>query len=538
LILDVEEEHARGHADLGGREETIPRVLIAEPSVRSVVSGEDRRQRAPEAGLGGGEFGRPKASTRIRVEQLGQDLRVRHELRPYHAGATLVALVGSVTFGAACTRPASPNADGRLPAVARSLPAGAVSAGAAPAALPMPWSLGGRDELCVFAPGRRLHCASPALSPRNGSVAWNARAAAPAPDGLDVVEALSSTLLRTTAGVVRDHGAPVAHDIASLDGHPYLVSTNGAALVLDDGGDPGSREVRTIRADLVRGLPPVTRIETSGFHTCAQTRSGEVFCWIEPRFWFSDELEKPVAPKLVRLALPDRAADMIVQPWLSVCVRTVAGNVFCNATPPTERCDLSGSSTIRCGRPKSPEHGSPLAKGSYDPRAVFARPLVAFGVDEATSLVGFRRRLFSDHDVRSMVTTQFAEGGCARRRDGGVRCFVRDDCIPERPWRTFDVEGVPAEGTLTAGADDAYVVEDGIVTTWSRRSTCPDRVDRAQTKPKVFGAKVASIGGGTFIAENDTVFVGVDCAALATGELRCWRTDGAIGDDVSVRFEH
>jgi hypothetical protein len=213
---------------------------------------------------------------------------------------------------------------------------------------------------------------------------------------------------------------------------------------------------------------------------------------------------------------------MLVQPWLTVCARMENGGVACTTPPATDRCDLRGPTTLRCGRDDA-------RRDAYDPRGVLAQAPTPLAIEDAVALAGFQRMVYTEHDTASMTVTEHEEGGCVRTASGGVRCFVRDPCEQARPWRTFDVDGTPKTGEVVLGADDGYVAEGSSLATWSRKRACdaPFQARRAVTWRR-FGADVTSVTGGVFVANVEKAVYAIDCATLASGEVSCWSGAGPV----------
>ncbi len=397
------------------------------------------------------------------------------------------------------------------------------------------WKIGGEPQLCFFASDRGAFCASPNETSAGITLAPRRYAA----EG--VMEVGRHGCVRTNANV--QCGDRVFSGIESAEGYPYLVAADGSVTVAENGdGD----EVHALRSRAVRALPPIKRVVATDFHACALTRDdGAVYCWVESRFWFNDAVEKPVEPKPTKLRVAARVRDLLVAPWLSVCVLTEDQSVSCNTPPPTDACVLRGAREVLCGVGKTHVGAETVLKApTYDPRAIFNLPLTSVGVSSATSLHAYRRLLYSEHNAtRSMDLADFAEGGCATRADKKVQCWSRELCQPGQPWRAALVEGLPATTDIALGGDDGYAIVAGGLYQWTRDaapcSSDGPKVQRPLTaRLHPLPRPATAVGGGVFAAERVKAFIGVDCAAMDDNSFRCWTSGASGGRDVPVaRFE-
>lgn len=347
---------------------------------------------------------------------------------------------------------------------------------------------------------------------------------------------------RTTDGVAVCHGREVARGVKSVAGAPYLLRDDGTVVVVRD-RDPAAAGVDALREAAVRKLPPLERLVAAEHATCGLTRSSQVWCWPEPAYPYTMEIQVPVEPRPLRVPGLTDVVDLTLMPWLTLCVRTRAGAVLCSAAPSraTDLCVLLGKSDVRCGPQDTGPRGPPgLAGAGYDPRRIFELALLRVpgldGADPATTLSAYARLAYQNRESeRRIYVSDLDEGGCARLASGAVRCWERDPCATRTPWRSSLVEGLPRGlARVALGANDGYgLTGEGALYTWARRSPRGRPTDDC-TKASAFALSAervalrepaVDIAGGTFVIEAEPMFAGVDCVTLASGKITCWRTD-------------
>jgi hypothetical protein len=348
---------------------------------------------------------------------------------------------------------------------------------------------------------------------------------------------------RDAASVVRCKGKEIARGIRSIEGFPYLLREDGT---IDVAAAESTASEQEARERVVRGVPPLDRIVATDHAACGLTRSPDkhVWCWAEPLYPFSDDVEKPATRAAKEVPGLAGVTDLFLQPWLTLCVSTGGGRVFCSAPPPAETsvCVLRGSKDVRCGA-QTPGPGGPpdLVGPGYDPRGLLERPLLAVpDVEGATAIVSYKRLAYQmGESPRRFYVSDIDEGGCTRERDGQVRCWERDPCSSKAPWRSARVEGLSEKSRdLVLGAHDGYASgEGGELFRFPRRDV--ERSTEGCAKPSApltihassmrLPGRVTRISGGMFIAAREKAFIGVDCASLESGEDFCWRS-GPLSD--------
>jgi len=364
----------------------------------------------------------------------------------------------------------------------------------------------------------------------------------------------------STGGVALCNREAKVHGITSVSGAPYLLRTDGTVTVAHE--DPSGRSAFSpmdpredaFREAAAKKLPPMARLVATDHATCGLSLQGDVWCWPEPSYPFSREVQAPLAPVPAKVPGLGNAVELTLMPWLTLCVRTAAGLVHCSApqSRTTDVCILQGKSSIRCGPQTEGPAGPPdLAGPGYDPRIALARPLVAVpGIDETDPAIGIaaypRLGYHMGESQRRVFVSNLDEGGCARLRGGTIRCWERDYCAKAQPWRSATVLGLPPNiERMALGANDGYALgKDGALYTWARRAgrAGPD-TECASKAPFTLAATrepiaepVRTINGGTFVIDREPMIAAIDCATLVSGKVMCWRTDASAKQPVEVTF--
>jgi hypothetical protein len=409
--------------------------------------------------------------------------------------------------------------------------------------VPVAWQIGELGGmLCAFDPQRGAYCASPSLVTLHGGDALGSLTLAHVPGSEGARElAARAACWRDATNGIRCGETEIAHDIESLKGFPYLLRNDGT---IDVAGWNEPPSLAALRARSVHGLPTLLSVDATDHATCGVSSTGEVWCWSEPRYWFSDDVEKPAIRPAARVPGVTGASEIFMQTWLTLCARTTDGGVRCSAPTParTEVCVLRGATEIACGEETSgPNLPHDLAGAGYDPRRMLERRLVAIpGVSGATAIRGYAHWAYQTFEsARRMFVSDIDEGGCALLTDGGVRCWERDGCARGTPWRSAPVEGLPPRlPDFELGAVAGYAVTpEGTLFAWAKRDTV--NADCTKPAPLTIHAhrvslgsgrgRVARVGGGVFQADRRPMVIPVDCAVLDSGDVWCW-TGNAPGD--------
>jgi len=383
---------------------------------------------------------------------------------------------------------------------------------------------------------------------------------APRPSARAVVEAsIHADCTRTPDGVAICDGVEVARDVRSVEAAPYLLRNDGSVVVAPNPATKGKDDDvaivkdEVLRREAMKTVPPFTRLVNAERVTCGLTRTGEVWCWAEPSYNFNRRVEVGLAPR--PRAVPGLAdvVDLSLMPWHTLCALTRAGAVLCSraGSKRTAVCELRGQSDVRCGETVGGPIGPPpLAGPGHDPRRLLERPLVAVpgldGADPAKDLHAWTRYGYGDRESeRRVYVSDFDEGGCAVLASGAVRCWERDLCAKDIPWRSAVVEGLPpAPARIALGMFDGYAITpQGELYTWAKRVGRGGPHDDCTQKTPAFAlraekvpldAPVAQVAGGPVVLDRRPGWHGVDCAVTTTGTPHCFASNDRDRTPITV----